>query len=149
MNGPVASREAQRHDQTGNHHRSLGAIVVEIKEELKSFFNTRIEMIRSELAETRAAAKTALPLIVLSLGLMSVGFVLLSLAVVVLVSLAFAGGPHAWFLGFAIVGILWMGFGAIAGMFAYNAFRERFPKRTIEVLKADKMWLQSEVRRQQ
>lgn len=146
MSGPVAISGARGRDRTENHHRSLGVIVAEIGEELKSFFNTRVEMIRSELEETRAAAKTALPLILISVGLVTIGCLLLSLAVVVLVAGAFAGKPYAWFLAFVIVGVLWTVFGAIAGMFAYNALRDRFPKRTVEVLKADKVWLQSEVR---
>lgn len=146
MSGSVAIGEVPGRDHTGNHHRSLRAIVSEIREELKSFFHTRVEMIRAEFDETLAAAKVALPAMVLALALGTVGFLLLSVAVAVLVAEAFAGKPYAWFLGFVIVGFLWCLFGAVAAFFAYNAFRKRFPKRTLEVLKADKLWLQSEVR---
>jgi len=148
MNGPVAVGRAPGRDHGGKQHRSLGVIVAEIRDELKSFLHTRVEMIRSELDETRAAARVGLPLIVLALLLGAVGFLLLSVAVAALVAGAFAGKPYAWFLGFLIVGFLWTLLAAVAGFFAYNAFRKRFPKRTLEVLKADTMWLQSLVRSQ-
>ena len=148
MNGPVAMGAAPGRDHAGNQHRSLGVIVAEIRDELRSFLETRVEMIRSELNETLGAARVGLPLILLALMLGAVGFLLLSVAVAVLVAGAFVGKPYAWFLGFLIVGILWILCAAISSFFAYNAFRKRFPKRTLEVLKADKMWLQSEVRSQ-
>jgi hypothetical protein len=148
MNGPVATSGAPGWDHTGNQHRSLGVIVAEIRDELKSFVHTRVEMIRSELDESLAAARVGVPLMVLVLLLGAVGFLLLSVAVAVLVAGAFAGNPYAWFLGFLIVGLSWTLFAAVAAFFAYNAFRKRFPKRTLEVLRADKMWLQSEVRSQ-
>jgi uncharacterized membrane protein YqjE len=148
MNGPVVTSRVPGGDHTGNQHRSLGVIVAEIRDELKSFVHTRVEMMRSELDESLAAARVGLPLMVLALLLGAVGFLLLSVAVAVLVAGAFAGNPYGWFLGFLIVGLLWTLFAAVAAFFAYNAFRKRFPKRTLEVLKADKMWLQSEVRSQ-
>jgi len=148
MNGPVVANGAPGRDHTGNQHRSLGVIVAEIRDELKSFLCTRVEMIRSELDESLAAARLGVPLIVLALLLGAVGFLLLSIAVAVLVAGAFAGNPYAWFLGFLSVGFLWTLFAVVAAFFAYNPLRKRFPKRTLEVVKADKMWLQSEVRSQ-
>jgi hypothetical protein len=67
---------------------------------------------------------------------------------VALVVSAFSGNPYAWFFGFVIVGVVWVIVGGITAFFAYNEFRSkaRFPKRTVEVLKADKDWLGSEAR---
>ena len=89
-----------------------------------------------------------MPLALLALGLLGTGLLLFTGAVVVLVASAFAGNPYAWFFAFAIVGFIWMVLGAGAAFFAYNAFRSKsmFPKRTVEVLQADKVWLQSEAR---
>jgi hypothetical protein len=84
MNGPVVANGAPGRDHTGNQHRSLGVIVAEIRDELKSFLYTRVEMIRSELDESLAAARLGVPLIVLALLLGAVGFLLLSIAVAVL-----------------------------------------------------------------
>jgi uncharacterized membrane protein YqjE len=133
---------------TANHERSLASIVSEIREELKEFLNTRVQMIRAEFHETLGAAKVGLPLAVVALALVGTGYLLLTLGVVVLVASAFAGNPYAWLLAFVIVGVLWTAMGGVAAFFAYNEFRAkgRFPKRSVEVLKADRVWLQTEAR---
>ena len=128
--------------------RALGTIISDIRDEFKEFLNTRMEMLKSEFHETAAAARTAVPLALVALGLLGTGMLLFTAAVVVLIAAAFAGNPYAWFFAFAIVGFIWMALGAGAAFFAYNAFRSKsmFPKRTVEVLQADKVWLQSEAR---
>ena len=139
-------RLCDMHLRMENQERSLGEIVAEIKQESKEFLNTRLEMIRVEVHEAVRAARIGLPLFLLSLGLIAIAGLMFTLALVALIASAFAGSAYAWFFAFAIVGILWTVVGAIAAFFAYNEFRGRFPKRTMEVLKADKVWLQSEVR---
>ena len=128
-------------------NRSLAEIASEIREELKDFLNTRLQMMKSEFNEALGAIRVALPLAVVSLVLIGTGSLLLTAAVVTIVASAFAGSPYAWFFAFVIVGVLWIAIGAIAAFFAYNQIRSRarFPKRTVEVLKADKMWIESEV----
>lgn len=129
-----------------NHDRSLAEIVNEIKDEVKSFVSTRIRMMNSEFHESLGAVKVGLPLAILALGLLAIAALLFTAALVVLVASAFAGNPYAWFFAFVIVGFIWTAGGAIAGYFAFTQFRGLFPKRTMEVLKADKLWLQTEVR---
>jgi uncharacterized membrane protein YqjE len=131
-----------------NAERALGAIISDIRDEFKEFLNTRMEMLKSEFRETAAAARIAVPLALLALGLLGTGLLLFTGAVIVLIAAAFAGNPYAWFFAFAIVGFIWMVLGAAAAFFADNAFRSKsmFPKRTVEVLQADKVWLQSEAR---
>lgn len=128
--------------------RSLGSIIAEIKDELKEFVNTRVAMVKAELQETISAAKTAVPLTLIALALFATGFLLLTMAAVVLVAFAFAGSALAWFYAAIIVAFVWFCLGASAAFFAYNAFRShsRFPQRTVQVLKADKAWLQTEAR---
>ena len=139
---------ARPNSKMNGHDRSLGSIIAEIKEEVKDFVNTRVQVIRSEIQETVGAAKVALPLSFMALALFWIGLLLFTAAAVVLVASAFAGHVYAWFFATVIVGFLWICFGAIAAFFAYNAFRSRsrFPQRTVEVLKADKVWLQTEAR---
>lgn len=129
-----------------NHERSLTAVINETRDEIKSFFSTRIEIMKAELHETMVAVKVALPLAILALGLLSLAAFLFTAAVVVLIAYAFAGNPYAWFLAFVIVGAVWTIFAGVAGFFAYSQLRSGFPKRTVEVLKADKIWLQNEAR---
>lgn len=131
-----------------NHERSLGAIVSELREELKQFLSTRVQMLKSELHETVSSIRIAVPLGLLTLMFVVTAFLLFSAAVVTLVASAFAGNPYAWFFGLIIVAVLWVILGGIAAFFAYNEFRSKsvFPKRTLEVLKADKSWIESEAR---
>lgn len=127
--------------------RSLGSIIAEIKYEFKEFVNTRVRVIKAELHETISAAKTALPLIISALVLGFVSVLMFSLAIVVLLASAFPGSPYAWVYGFAIMGGILISIAAVAAFFAVNAFRSgAFPKRTVEVLKEDKVWLQAEAR---
>jgi membrane protein YdbS with pleckstrin-like domain len=127
--------------------RSLGAVIAEIREEFKEFASTRVRMIKAEVSESLAAVKIAIPFSAAALFFVFSGALMLTFAAVAAVATAFAGNPWAWFLAFIIIGVLWLILGAVAAFFAYNQFRGRFPKRTVEVLKADKLWLQTEVRR--
>ncbi len=128
------------------HEHRLAQTISEVRDEVKAFITTRLEMIKAELNETLGAVKVGLPLALLAIGLFSIAALLFTGAVVVLVASAFAGSTYAWFFAFVIVGALWSIFATVAGYFAYTQFRGGFPKRTIEVIKADKAWLQSEVR---
>jgi uncharacterized membrane protein YqjE len=130
-----------------NHQRSLRGLVREILDELKEFAATRLQIMKSELQQTMMLVKVAIPLALVALAFMFTGFLLLSAAAVAIVARAFAENAYAWFFALVIVGIVWTAAGAIAAYFAYNEFRSkgRFPK-TIEVLKADRAWLQSEAR---
>lgn len=131
-----------------NNARGLGAILADIVQELQEFVNTRIQMVKSELHETMSAVSVALPLGLLALILVGTGFLLLTGAVVVVIAAAFAGHAYAWLYAFLIVGVVWIGFGGVSAFFAYNEFRSKakFPKHTVEVLKADKIWIESEAR---
>jgi uncharacterized membrane protein YqjE len=135
-------------EYAANHTRPLGAIISEVRNELKDFLNTRVLMLKAELHETLAGIRVALPLGVITLLLLGTAFLLFSAAIVTLVASAFAGNPYAWFFGLIIVAVLWAVLAGIAAFFAYNEFRSkaRFPKRTIEVLKADKNWIETEAR---
>jgi uncharacterized membrane protein YqjE len=137
-----ARRPAEKHD------RSLGSIVAEIRDETKEFLNTRLQMLKSEFQETMSAIGAGLPFAVAAIALLGTAFLLITAAVVALVALALVGNPYAWFFAFAIVGALWLILGGLAGLLAYNKIRSgfQFPKQTVEVLKADTVWLQSETR---
>jgi uncharacterized membrane protein YqjE len=129
-----------------NHVRSLAAIVAEIKDEIKDFVQTRVEMFRSEMRETLNAWKTAVPLAAIAVLFLATAYLMLTLAVVGLVAVAFWDNPYRWFLAFLVVGVLWTIGGGILGWLALREFQSKglFPRKTIEVLKADKIWIQSE-----
>ena len=133
-----------------NHEKSWAATIADIKEEVISFVETRVNLFRAELKETLSSLKAALPLALIAAVTLLTAYLLLTLALVGLIAVAFWGSPYAWFFAFLIVGGLWLIAGGMLAFFAYNRMRTRgkFPKRTIEVLKADKLWLQTEARSQ-
>jgi len=130
-----------------NHQRSLRELVREILDELKEFTTTRVEIMKSELQETIASIRVAIPFSLVALVFMFTGFLLLTGAAVAIVALAFAGSAIAWFFALIIIGVVWTSVGVTAAFLAYNEFRSkgRFPK-TVEVIRADRAWLRSEAR---
>ena len=128
--------------------RSLSSVVSELKDEVKEFVDTRVQLAKSELRENMAGLRRGVPLAIVALVLLGTGYLLLTLAIVGLVAVAFWGSPYAWFLSFLIVGILWFLFGGVVAYFVYNEFRSHgtFLNKTMNVLQQDKIWIQSEVR---
>ncbi|MCU1299031.1 MAG: hypothetical protein JWO91_3309 [Acidobacteriaceae bacterium] len=133
---------------TENHRHDLADVVSEIRDELKEFIQTRVQMMKSELHETISASKVWLPLAAAAVTFLGTAYLLFTIAIVALVSVAFITNPYRWFLSFLIVAVVWAITGAVFGYLAWIQLRAQgvFPKRTVEVLKADGIWLQNEVR---
>jgi uncharacterized membrane protein YqjE len=129
-----------------NHTKNLAAIIAELKDEIKDFVQTRVEMFKSEVRETLDAWKTAIPLAATAVVLLATAYLLLTIAVVAVVAVAFWNNPYHWFFAFLAVGVVWLIGGGILGWMALREFQSKglFPKKTIEILKADKIWIQSE-----
>ena len=133
----------------GNGQRSLSAIVAELKFELKEFAETRVDMLKTELREKMAQWKIAGPLAGLGVLLVATAYLLFTLAVVALVAVLI-GNAFQWVLALIAVGVVW----AIVGILSLYAAKRRIrtnrlvPEKTIQVLKADKVWLQEEARHQ-
>jgi len=128
--------------------RTLAEVLAETRDEIKDFIQTRVQLLVSEMKEKAAKSKSAAILGAIAAVLGITAFLLLTLAGVGLIAVAFWGSPYAFFWGFLIVGLF---YGLIAGMLAMGAARQLksfAPQKTIEVLKEDKIWLQSEARSQ-
>ena len=126
---------------------TLAGVVSDIKDELKEFFQTRTQMLRTELREKISTWRTGALLAVVGLVFLGTAYLLLTLALVGLIAVAFWGSPYAWFLAFLIVGLFWGLWGGIVAYLAVREFRTQglAPKKTIEVLKEDKVWIRTEV----
>ena len=129
-----------------NHTKNLAAIIAELKDEITDFVQTRLELFKSEVREILDAWKTAVPLAAAAVVLLATAYLLLTIAVVAVVAVAFWSNPYHWFFAFLIIGVVWSLGGGILGWMALREFQSKglFPKKTIEVLKADKIWIQSE-----
>ena len=137
------------YDATTN-GRNLASLLAEIKDEIWDFLQTRFTMLKAELQEKFKNLKTALILAVSGILLLTTAYMLLTLALVGLIMAAFPASAYRWFFAFLAVGVFWSIFGAIAAYFAKRELELRgiLPKRTIEVLKGDKAWVQTEVKNQ-
>ena len=128
--------------------RRLAEILAEMRAELIEFVQTRISMLRTELSEIWKTAKVAIPLVGLATLLLGTAFLLLTGALVGLVVAAFPQSIYRWFFACIIVAFFWGVLGAAAAYFAKREFeiKSMAPRRTLEVLKADKLWIEAEVR---
>jgi len=133
-----------------NNGRPLGAIISDMKEELKDFVQTRLEMLKVELQEKVKSLKVAAPLAAIGIVLLSTAYLLFTLALVAVVTVFFQSNPYRWFFGFAAVGIIWTILGVVAAYFAKREFelKSLLPERTVKVLKGDKVWIQAEAKNQ-
>lgn len=137
-------------NESGNNQRNMVSILYEIKNELKAFFDTRIEMFGTEIKENISHFKRALPAAIIAGLLLVLAGLFFGLSLVGLVSVAFLGNPYAWFLAFLIVGFTFSLAGSIVGFIAWKALRRKslIPRTTFEVLRNDKFWLKQEMRKQ-
>ena len=128
--------------------KNLTLLLAELKQEVQDFIQTRLTMLKVELQEKVRTLKAAAPLAVIGGLLLLTAFLLFTLALVALVFVFLPDNAYRWFLAFLAIAVLWSILGGIA---AYLAKRELevkglLPKRTVEVLKEDKLWIQSEVK---
>jgi uncharacterized membrane protein YqjE len=138
-------------DQTVNFNgRSFSGVVNEVKDELKEFVQTRITMLKAELGEKMRTFKAAVPMLATAIILLTTAFLLFTLCLVGLISVAFYGNPFRWFLSFVIVAVMYSIIGGMAAVFGLKELRAQgiMPKKTIKVLKEDQIWLQHEARTQ-
>ena len=129
--------------------RSLAAIAAEMKQELKEFAETRIAMLKSELREKIGHWKVAAPLAGIGVVLLATAYLLITFGLVALAAV-FIDSPYRWFFALIGVGVLWALLGGVAVYIAKREFELNrvMPKKTLEVLRGDKIWLQKEARNQ-
>jgi uncharacterized membrane protein YqjE len=128
--------------------KNVTTLLTEMKQEIQAFVQTRLTMLKVELQEKVRTLKAAAPLAAVGVLLLLTAFLLFTIALVALVWVALPDNAYRWFLAFLAVAVLWT---ILGGISAYLAKRELevkglLPKRTVEVLKEDKLWIQSEVK---
>lgn len=133
-----------------NGERSVAGVLSEIKDEVKDFIQTRIDMLKSEMKDKVSAWKTALPMIAAGLVFGVTAWFILTAALIAIIAEAFYPSRFAYFFSFIIVGIIYLLVGVISASFALRELKQRgmIPQRTIQVLKQDQLWIQTEARQQ-
>ena len=136
--------------ETAVNSKNLADLLTEIKDEILDFLQTRVTMLKVELEEKSKNLKTAAILAVIGILMLTTAYMLFTLALVSAIMAAFPNTAYRWFLAFLAVGVFWSIFGALAAYFAKRELELRgiLPRRTIEVLKRDKVWVQTEVKNQ-
>ena|SRR2546423_4293349 len=130
-------------------NKPLGAVLHEVKDDLKEFLETRYEMLAGEVREKVTVWKTSLPMLGIALVLGATAFLCITFAIIAALRPLF-DGDYAWAIAAVIVAAVYL---VVAGTIAWLAYRELkyagvTPRRTMEVLKQDQVWIQNEARQQ-
>lgn len=130
--------------------RPLGSVVNEAKDEVKEFAQTRIAMLISELRENLQTVKAALPMMVVGAAVLWMAFWVFTAAAIAIIWVAFEPSAYAPFIACIIVGVFYLIVGGALASLGYSNIKDKpmVPKRTIQVLKEDKIWFQNEARTQ-
>jgi mannose/fructose/N-acetylgalactosamine-specific phosphotransferase system component IID len=148
MSSNVYNIDDRRHRP--NAERPLSETLNEAKSEFKAFFETRVAMLRSEMKDKMTQVKVAAPLMLVGAIFGVTAWLVLTGALVAVISVAFQGTAFGPFIALVIVGVtyaivaglaMWMGYGRLTA-------QSLMPERTMTVLKEDKVWLQNEARTQ-
>lgn len=132
-------------ETTVGNGRTLAGSLNEVKEELKDFLDTRLQMLKSEMKQKAAMLRMVVPMMLAAALLGAMGFLLLTIALVAAIA-----NLIGWGWSFLAIGVLYL---LVAGATGFLAIREMkaegvAPTRTIKVLKQDQIWLQNEARSQ-
>lgn len=130
--------------------RNISAVLREMKDEAAQFARTRMALLKAELEEKLPSLKSAAVFSVLAALLLGTAYLLLTGAVVVAAAILFKDSDYRWVFAFLSVGILWSLIGGIAFFLAKRKFAAKglVPRRTVAVLKGDKIWLETEANNQ-
>jgi len=130
--------------------RPYSSLIAEMREGLKQFATTRIQLMRAELKEQSATLKVAGALVLVGVILIGTSYLTFTFSLVALVAAFFRNSPFGWFYAAGMVALLFLVFGGIAIYFAVREFKSKpcTPKRTLEILKGDVSWIKAETKGQ-
>ncbi len=131
---------------TNGYTKSVPEVITELRDELKDFATTRLEMLRAEINEKVQSFKMAMPVLLTGILLLATAWLVFTGFLVTIIAQAF--GPVSWnyTVSFLIVFVLYAIVGGAAAYLAWRQLREKGikPERTVRVLQQDRVWLQAE-----
>jgi uncharacterized membrane protein YqjE len=150
MNGKVTSIDAKIRKHEVRENQSVGAVLYELKDEASQFVQTRVSLLKSELSDKLPNLKAAAIFAVAGALLAVTAYLLLTAALVTLIAALIKNTEFRWVIALAGVGVVWAILGGATLFMARSEFAQKgiLPKRTLAVLKGDKIWLQREVKNQ-
>ena len=128
--------------------KSLAATLAEIKEELKTFVQTRTEIFKTEAAEKIAVWKRSLALLALAAVFLITFWSTLVFSLVALLRSLLTSGHYEWFWGGLIVSGVFLLLAGLAGQIGYKRLKScpPAPSRTLRVLRQDRAWIKDQAR---
>ena len=132
-----------------NHtEKPLGTLLAETKAELKEFLETRFQILRAELQEKITAWKYSIPFLAIAAVMLLTAWVTLTFSLLVLIHTSFVPSEYAWLWAGLIVTGVYALLGLVIGGMGYGHLTSVGikPKRTLQVLKEDQVWIQNEAR---
>lgn len=128
--------------------KSFADSLTEIKEELKSFVQTRVQLLKTETAAKWDVWKRSLVLLAVAAVLLLTCWFTLAFSLVALFHGLLVSGSYAWFWGGVIAGALFLASGLAAGATGMRRMKSSglAPARTLRVLQQDRDWAQKQVR---
>jgi hypothetical protein len=134
----------------GHEGQGIASVLHEIKEEAGQFVQTRVSLLKTEMRDKLPSLKTAGTLAAAGGLLLLTAYFLLTVALVVIIAAGLKNSEFRWFFALLAVGVFWAVLGGVAIAMARREIAQKglMPKRTIAVLKGDKMWLRKEAKGQ-
>jgi uncharacterized membrane protein YqjE len=128
--------------------KSMRQVIYEIKDELRDFAVTRLEMFKTELREKFTRIKTAIPLMVAGAVFAIGAFFALTFGLIAVIAATMPDSPWRWSIGAGAIFLLYAIVGGILGWMGYREVTTEglAPQRTLRVLKQDQIWIQNEAR---
>lgn len=128
--------------------KTLAAALADIKEELKTFVQTRAEIFRTETAEKISVWKRSAGLLALAAVFLITFWSTLVFSLVALLHSLLISGGYEWFWGGLIISGIFL---LLAGLFGQAGYKKLkacrpAPSRTLRVLGQDRVWIKDEAR---
>ena len=105
-----------------NNGKSFASILTETRDDLKTFVQTRVALLRAELAEKIKVVTRTAPLAAVALVLLGTAYLLFTLSLVGVVLALLPANPFRWCLAFLAVAVLWAIAGGIAAFMGMRRF---------------------------
>lgn len=128
--------------------KSLAATVAEIKEELKTFVQTRAQIFKAETAEKMRVWKRSLGLLAAAAVFLLTFWSTFVFSLVALLHSWLVSGDYEWFWSGLILSGVSLLLAGLTGQAGYKQLKScrPAPVRTLRVLEEDRAWVKNQVR---